>query len=929
VHESSDYIRALIGRDDELAAIRAFLARPGGVYLIAGAAGVGKSVLLDAAAEIAGADGSLVLRAAGIQFEAGVSYSSLHQLLTPLLGDLDELPAAYREALAVALGLGPGPVPPRLVLLNAVLALLTRAATERAAGAAAEQAAGPAVERAAGAAAGRAVVLVVDDLPWLDRASAVLLSSLARRLGGTGIALLGASRSATDGFFEPAGLPEVELGPLGEQAAAELLAARFPGLVPGVRRRLLAESQGNPLALTQLPATLTTRQRRSVSALPAVLPLTGRLQTLFAERVAGLPAPTRAGLLRAVLDGTGDLRGLGDVDLAPAEAAQLITREPDMSRVVFRHPLIRSAVVESATAGQRRAAHRSLAAHLTDPDRRAWHLAEAATGPDEPVAALLEESAHRTLYRGDTTGAVTALTRAAALSPDRADQSRRLAEAAYIGANTMGELVNAAELLEQAQRLDPATGGSLHAAMAATFILINGDGDLNTAYRLLVGAIESGGHGYDAADESLIDALSALLLICYWLGRSELWPPFHAALDRLSPAVPEILFLQSRVFPDPARAEAAMRARFVELIEDVDAIQEPSRITRINSTAAYLDLLGATRDSAWRLVRDGRSGGAVRSSIGGLMYLCIDDFFAGRWDECQVLAQEGIDRCRANGYGFNLWYPLYIQALLAAVRGDQREARERIDEHVRLTEARSAAGAAQWAQHPRVLAAIAREDYEDAYQQCVALGPAGTFAAYVPHALWVSFDLVEAAVRTGRHREADAHVALMNRTELFAVSPRLSLVRRGAAAVAARDESALELFATAVATPDARQWPLDLARLRLLYGERLRRARRNADARSQLNEALTGFDRLGARPWADRARRELRAAGEGQARAAGELTAQELEIARLAAAGLTNRQIGERLFLSHRTVGAHLYRLYPKLGITTRTALHAALADLE
>ncbi|GIF23295.1 DNA-binding CsgD family transcriptional regulator [Actinoplanes tereljensis] len=896
----------LVGRDREIAEICAFLtyaAQHGGAYLISGAAGVGKTVLLDAAAESAGQAGVLVLRAAGVQFEADVSYSSLHQLLTPLLEHLDDLQPSYRQALAVALGIGDGPPPPRLSLLNAVITLLARAAS------------------------GRAVLLVVDDLPWLDRASAVVLSSLARRLGGSGIGLLGASRSATDGFFEPAGLREVELHPLSDAAAAELLALRFPTLVPGVRRRLLHESQGNPLALMQLPATLTDKQRRSVSALPAVLPLTGQLQTLFTERVARLPKVTQALLLRAVLDGTGDLRLLRDTDddLAPAEAAQLIRRETAVSQLTFRHPLIRSSVVESATEDQRRAAHRDLAARLVDqPDRRVWHLAEAATGADEQVAALLEQAAHRTLHRGDATGAVTALTRAAALSPAEQDQSRRLAEAAYVGANTTGEMVNASELLEQAQRLDPATSGSPHAAMAATFILINGNGDLNTAYRLLVGAIESGTHGYDANDDSLIDALSSLLLICYWLGRSELWPPFYAALDRLTPAVPELLFLQSRIFPDPARTSAAMRARFVELIRDVDAVQEPSRITRINTTAAYLDLLGATRDSAWRLVHDGRSGGAVRSSVGGLMYLCIDDFFSGRWDECQELAEEGLARCRANGYGFNAWYALYIQSLLAAVRGDQRLSRERSDEHIRVTEARSGVGAAQWAQHPRVLAAIAREDYEEAYLQSVALGPAGTFAPYVPHALWVSFDLVEAAVRTGRHREAVAHVDAMRRIELFAVSPRLSLLMAGAAAVAD-----LGSFETALATPGAAQWPLDLARLKLLYGERLRRARRNGPARGQLNEALEIFERLGAQPWALRARRELRAAGDGQRRLNETLTAQEFEIARLAAQGLTNRQIGERLFLSHRTVGAHLYRLYPKLGITTRAALHTALAELE
>jgi DNA-binding CsgD family transcriptional regulator len=909
----------LIGRDGELHRIATFLdglaAHGGGACLLVGTAGVGKTVLLDAAAQMARDRGALVLRAAGVQFEAHISYSGLNQLLMPWSTGFGRLQANYRDALNAALGIGEGPPPPQLTLVNAALTLLTEFAPDR------------------------PTLLVIDDLPWLDRASAVLLSSVARRLSGSQVGLLGATRPGAAGFFERSGLPEVDLAPLDESAAAELLATRFPALAPQVRRWLLRESQGNPLALMELPANLSSSQRASASALPMVLPLSGRLQTLFTDRIANLPEAVRAILLKAALDGSGDLNVLlapeGTShhldDLAAAEDAQLIRLDVTASRLSFRHPLMRSAVVEHSTAEQRRTAHRELAARMPDqPERRAWHLAEASTGPDEEVADLLQQAAQRTLQRGDATGAVSAMTRAASLSAGRREQSRRLAEAALLVANTTGELKGALQLLEQAQSLDLALEQSPHAATAISYILINGDGDLNTAYRLLLGAIESGDHGYDGSDDGLIHALHTLLLICFWLGRADLWPPFYAALERLRPRVPELLRLESLLFPDPARAMAEHRAQFVELIKNIDDEHEPTRITRINTTAAYVDLLSVTRVSAWRLVQSGRQGGAVRSSTGGLMYMCLDNFFTGRWDEAEELADEGLGLCQTHGYEFIAWYFFYVKALLAAVQGDDEAAQHWADEHTRVTEVRGAHGAAQWAEHARTLAAIAREDYEAAYQHASALSPAGEFAPFSPHAFWVPMDLVEASVRTGRHEEAHAHVAAMRRAELFAVSPRLTLMLAASAALADQTTNALALFDQALALPDVIRWPLEHARIRLMYGERLRRARRTPEARTQLNAALATFQQLGAATWADRAQRELRAAGETGPRLAEvgaltALTAQELQIARLAAEGLTNRQIGERLLLSHRTVGAHLYRLYPKLGVTTRAALHEAL----
>ena len=347
----------LIGRDRDLGFLREFArqaAAGGGALVLSGDPGMGKTALLNALAESAAAAGTVVLRVTGAEFEGEISFAGLNQVLLPVLGEVDELGAAYRDALRVALGFGTGPPPDRLLVSNAVLVLLQRVAAR-----------GP-------------LLLIVDDLPWIDRASAAVLSFVARRLDGRGAGLLVACRTGADSYFDRAGLPEYELTPLDGLAATELVAARFPGLDPLVRSRVLGVAQGNPLALLELTEALSDSQRSATEPLPSVLPLGQRLQKLFISRVTRLPPATRSLLLVAALEGTGDLRlvaaaGSGDYrleDLAPA--------------------------------GQ--------------PERRAWHLGEAAVAPDEHVAALLEEAAHRSHQRGDYLGAVAGLTRAAGLS---------------------------------------------------------------------------------------------------------------------------------------------------------------------------------------------------------------------------------------------------------------------------------------------------------------------------------------------------------------------------------------------------------------------------------------------------------------------------------------------------------------------------------
>ncbi|MFE2040231.1 LuxR C-terminal-related transcriptional regulator [Streptomyces sp. NPDC059477] len=739
------------------------------------------------------------------------------------------------------------------------------------------------------------------------------------------------------------------LRPLDAESAGRLIISRYPRLAPRVHQRLLDAARGNPLALLELPAALTGSQRAAVEALPTVLPLGERLQALFLSRVAQLPRQAQFLLLVATLDGTGDLavlqaatRGTGygaALDaLAPAERDQLVRVDESSHRLLFRHPLICSAVVEISTAAERRRAHRALAAALHhQPERRAWHLGEACVEPDERVAALLEESARDVLRRGDAVGAVRALSRAAALSPRGTDRARRLAEAAYVGADASGALGDVPELLEGARRASGCATVSPHAAAAAAQLVVNGGGDLDTAHRLLVECIRSGGdghapgHGYDATDRALIDALHLLLLLCAYGGRAELWSPFDDLVGRLRPGPPDLLAVGAAAFGDPTHQGTAVLARLDTLLADAENDPDTSRIIRTGTACVYTDRLSTLRTRWWRIVRQGRDGGPVRRHLGALMHLCLDDFHRGDWDTVAELADEGLGLCDRFGYHFFAWYFQYNAAMVAAARGDTERARGLADRITNWALPRGVNGAVAFARHAHALADLADGDHEGAYQEASAISPAGVLAPHVPHALWVMADLVEAAVRTERQSEAAAHVQAMTDAGVAALSPRLALLAGGAEALATPDhDAALGIFARTLALPDVERWPFDLARVRLAHGQRLRRSRAAADARAPLTQARHTFETLGATPWAQRAAKELAAARRpGGTPRSGALTPQEHEVAELAASGLTNKQIAEHLYISPRTVGAHLYQIFPKLGIGSRAALRDALLALE
>jgi hypothetical protein len=484
---------SLLGRNEELALLEDFLARAaaqGEALLIEGDPGIGKTALLRAAVARAVAAGTRVVKAEGAEFEMMSVFSGLSQILIPLSAGLEVLLPAHRKALAVVLGLAEGAAPKPGQVAHAVLNLVREMA------------------------AGQPLLLVVDDLQWMDRYSAEVLSFAARRLGGSRVGFLAAARTGELGGFRLASMTRHELAALDSQAALALLRKRFPALAPWASQRVLDEAQGNPLALLELPPVLTGSQQAAGQALPSVLPLPDRLQTLFTARLSALPEATCQVLLLAALAGTGDLALLDTVvgsrllgDLAPAERVGLVRVDDTSRQLVFRHPLTRSAVVGMSTAAERRAAHWRLADALAaQPDRACRHLAAAALGPDEDVAAALEDSARRILRRGDTVDAAILLAQAADLTLDQGRRSDRLAEAAFIDGTMGWQMDRVPVLLAKARQAPLGAGAELHAVAADAYVMLNGDGDVDTAHQHVVAAIEALGGAFDAGDRPLVGA---------------------------------------------------------------------------------------------------------------------------------------------------------------------------------------------------------------------------------------------------------------------------------------------------------------------------------------------------------------------------------------------------------------------------------------
>ena len=827
--------KGLVGRERDLDVVRSFAryaAVSGGGLVIEGDPGVGKTSLLDAVAIEAGAAGTKIVRAAGVRSEAGIGYAGLNLALQPLAGSIALLASAYRDALRVVFGLEAAVTPDRYTLGNAFLELLRAQSADQ------------------------PVLLLVDDLQWLDRPSAAVFGFAARRAVGSRVGFMGAIRPGDEAFFDRAGLAEHGLAPLTKPASAELLGRRFPSLDPALRERVLVEARGNPLALVELPAA------------SGDFGLSQRLHASFGAGVAGLPAVTRWVLLLAALEGSGSLTVLEGATqqqvldaLAPAEAIGLARVDTATLTVSFRHPLIRSAVAGLASAAERRDAHSQLADALSDdPQRHAWHLANAVVHPDEQVAASLEEAAYGFQRRGDSADAVAALTRAAELSPAGASKARRLAVAAYADAGMAGGLAAAPAVLRAARRADPDSARSPDAAVATAYVLLNSDGDIDTSHRILVEAAETARHDASAT-VALIEILNTLCQVCFFGGRRELWLPVDAAIDRLGEQTPPSLELLRRLYGDPAHAGAPEIGRLDDAINGLYDEPDPAEVIRIGTASLYVDRLAGCRPGLRRVARNGLEKGDVATTMQAAGLLAFEAYFEGRWDEADSLLAEALSLCEKHGYRLLGWSAQYGQALLAAARGEDASAASLTDELSRRAVPRGVLVASVSCAHTKALAALGRGAYEDAYQEATSISPAGILPPLRAQALWVILDLVEAAAKTGRTAEAAAHAAAVSKLRVQDLSGRLALVAYAAQGLAADRDSAGGYFERALREPDVDRWPFDLARVRLLYGEHLRRVRAYGQARAQLRAALGAFERLGAGPWARRAAGELRVTG--------------------------------------------------------------------
>jgi DNA-binding CsgD family transcriptional regulator len=811
----------LIGRDEDIAALRDLvhgLAADGQALLLRGGPGVGKSALLDAAEELALAVGIRVLRASGVACETSC-FSGLNQLLLPLYGDLSRLDGLPRHVLRTALGLTAGAASDRLVVANAALALLRQAAAES------------------------PLLVIVDDLQWLDQASAQVLRFAARRVRGSPLGIIAAERDGPRGTMT-LDIRSRQLRPLNDDTASQLLSVHCPWLAPAVRQRIVAEAHGSPLALLELEAGLSERQRRGAVPLPAFLPVSDRLRDLLSARVAALPSTAGHLLLLAALEGTGELRLLQAAatrsepeDLILAQRAGLVHVDENVQQVTFTCPAVAYAVLERATTHEITRAHRALAAVLRQqPRRSAWHLAGAATGP-RPTLPSRDRS--------------------------DADHAPRLATAAFLAARVLGNFGVAENLLADAQDASSPGEPAAEIRLATAFLRLHGDGDAAAARAL--------------SPESLLDLL----------GRE----------------------IECRV----GEAESA------ELI-------------RIASNNTWTGRLAASRAELRRIARPvtGDDGGLL--ALQATILLSIDAYQSGQWDEATQLARRAATRCAVNGYQLLRREARTVLALVAASRGDGGTAQLIADEIARWAAPRGLTSLLAGARYIGVLTALGRSDASTAYRHCVRICPPGQLSADSPWAAWALVDLVESALRTGRQADAAAHVAAAREAGLATSSPRMALMSGVAIALTAPDDRAPGLFARALATEHAQRWPFDLARGHLLAGERLRRMRLVTAARDHLGTAQDEFRRLGALEWSERAAAARRATGEapgGRQPGVLALTPQELEIAQLAAAGLSNKEIGGRLFISHRTVASHLLRIFPKLGISSRSALGRVLPPPE
>ncbi|MFF8727004.1 AAA family ATPase [Streptomyces sp. NPDC015171] len=904
----------ILGRASELSRIGDLLKAVDGtgpqVLVLTGEPGAGKSTLVDWAAEQGRARGLRILRVRGSEGEAGLGLSGIHQLLHPLLPG-DTLPTPQREALDRAFG--PAALPgelslDQLSLCVSVLALLGDAAARQ------------------------PLLLLVDDAQWLDLGSVDVLGFLARRLDGTPVVMLLAAREEAVPARFDRDFPQVTVGPLSRAAAGLLLDAHPDPPRGRTRTRILQQAAGNPLALIELPRALARGRGATGQDGATALPLTARLENLFAADLPGLPEPTREALLLVAAAGSGQLADLlraapsSDVvqALAPAERVGLVRIED--GQVLLRHPLVRSAVYQAASFAERRQAHLALAAVLTEePDRRAWHLAAAATGQDAAVADALAESAERARARGGYAAAAAALERAAELTPVAEPRARRLlaaAQAAMFAGHPqwVGEISG---------RVGGLTGDPLLRAEASLL----GGWALGVTLRheealtLLFGVAEATAV---SAPELALGTLSTAATSVYNSGA-----PFHRTeLRRISELIDApgdaaaLAWAEAVVDPHQRRAELMGL-----LAEGLAGIGQESLgdLTAIGGAAWILDETEEAVRTLRRTIDVLRRAGSAGTNATVTQALALALFESGSWTAARTAAEDAFWMATEAGADNVTVGACVLRATLCALQGEHAAARSQAMDAVRGADLRRSLSLQVRHRHALGMAAYVAGDHADAYEQLRAAFTRDFRPAPVHYhaSVYLLGDLAAAAVRAGRADDARTVVDAVEQGLPSGRSPRLAAVLHRAAALLS-DTGDEEHFRAALADSVTDCWPFEKALARLDFGEWLRRRRRSAEARPHLGAALECFERLDARPWTDRAAAELRAAGApvpASSSPAGELTSQELQIAELAAQGLTNRDIAARLHLSPRTVGYHLHKIFPKLGIRARAQLRDALSQ--
>lgn len=898
----------LHGRKAERLRLSALLetARAGAsaVLVVRGEAGIGKSTLV--ADAVAHARGMRVLQAAGAESESGLAFAGIHGLLRPVVDLVDGIPRPQARALRSALGLAaPGGDDPLFVGAG-VLSVLALASEER------------------------PLLCVVDDAHWLDAPSARVLTFAARRLEAEPIAFVFVARDDARWPFDTPGLPELRLEGLERPAAAALLSEHAgPALAPGVLDRLVDEAAGNPLVLRELPRALSEEQLAGQAPLPDPLPLTGRLEESFWRRAALLTERAQTVLLVAAVDNTGDpavvLRaaealGARDEDVEEAETSGLLRLEA--SRIELRHPLVRSALYQGAGLPRRRAVHLALAESITDEgdaDRRAWHVAAATVGPNEEVAAELERSAERARARGGHASAAVALARAASLAEDderRAARRLAAAEAAWLG----GQRAFAAELVQ-----DVRSGDALLRADAERLrgsIELAG-GSPRLAYEVfLAAASEVEALDLSRAAQLLLDAAVAAVYGGDRPGQVEV----GRRAERLLAASPSSFeLLASAGLGRLWGGDAAGARPLVEAaISAVEETENPRRFFWAAVGSLHLGDEGRGRSFALRDAELARRRGAVTDLVSALSRLAFAEIAEGRLASAAVNASEGLALAAGAGLENDAGYHRGLLAWIAALLGRAEEALEHAEAALEPARARERGWQA-------AVASVALGELElvlgrpaAALGHFEALSTAGSLAMQPYLSLRVSPSTVEAAVREGRTDLAAAVTARFAEWATATGAPaNLALLERCRALLAdegeaeAHFEQALRLYAEVAR-------PFEQARTELLYGECLRRAGRRRDAREHLRTAVDLFGHLHAHRRAEQAAAELRASGQTLRRRGSqeeELTPQELQIARIVAAGVTNKEVAAQLFLSPRTVDAHLRNVFRKLGLTSRGQL--------